>query len=56
MFTFEEWFEAADTIMLETIGLGLDDLADGPSYDSYDAGVTPRAYVRQQIRAEGFGA
>jgi hypothetical protein len=52
MFTFEEWYQAVDDLMVQTVGLGIDDLADGPSYDSYDAGVTPRAYVRRQIRAE----
>ncbi len=51
---FEEWFKKADRICARLIGLSLDDLSDGPSWDSWDAGITPQEYVRDRLAEEGI--
>lgn len=40
--TFEQWFDKVDAILSATIGLGANDGADWPSYDTWLSGATPR--------------
>lgn len=51
---FEEWFNEADRICLEICGLGINDIPDGPSWDSWDSGMLPRDYVVTLLEEEGF--
>jgi hypothetical protein len=51
---FEAWYSAADKVCGAICGLGIDDLPDGPSWDSWDAGMTPREYVMDRLESEGF--
>jgi hypothetical protein len=39
---------------MDVAGVGIDDLADGPSRDAYEAGYTPREYARERLTEEGF--
>jgi len=52
--TFEDWYREANRICVATVGLGIDDLADGPSRDAFEAGDTPGAYVSDRLAEEGF--
>lgn len=52
--TFQQWFDEANTACESLCGLGLDDLADGPSYDSWESGMSPREYAEEILEEEGF--
>ena len=54
MTTFEEWYREANAACVALCGLGIDDLPDGPSYDSWEAGISPADYARDQLIDEGF--
>tara|TARA_R100001015_G_C4569311_1_gene127662 strand:+ start:393 stop:587 length:195 start_codon:yes stop_codon:yes gene_type:complete len=45
--TFENWTAKANAICERKFGVGLDDLADGPSRDAYNDGLTPLEYVTE---------
>ena len=52
--TFKEWFRLADQFVEAVCGLGLDDLPDGPSWDSWNDNVSPADYVQMILEEEGF--
>ena len=52
--TFQAWFNRADQAVHAVCGLGLDDLADGPSYDAWSDGVEPDDYAHDLLVEEGF--
>jgi len=52
--TFEEWYAKVDRVCQGISGLGIEDLADGPSYDAWESGSTPREYVIDRLTEEGF--
>ena len=52
--TFEDWYREANRICVATAGVGIDDLADGPSFDAFEAGDTPGTYVSDRLAYEGF--
>lgn len=52
--TFEAWYAQADRICQGIAGLGIEDLADGPSWDCWEAGYSPREYVLERLEDEGF--
>ena len=52
--TFEEWYRDVDLECSALCGLGIDDLADGPSYDCWSGGYTPAEYARERLEDEGF--
>jgi hypothetical protein len=54
MITFDAWYAQVDRICQATCGLGIEDLADGPSWDAWSDGCTPREYVRERLEEEGF--
>ena len=52
--TYDEWYMKVDRLCLFIAGVGIDDLADGPSWDAWDDGVTPREYVMERLEEEGW--
>lgn len=52
--TYEEWMAEADAVCIGIAGVGIEDLADGPSRDAFDDELTPREYVMDRLRQEGF--
>lgn len=52
--TFEQWYAKANEECEAICGLGLDDLADGPSYDAWDDGTPPAEYAQDRLLDEGF--
>ncbi|HUW03049.1 MAG TPA: hypothetical protein VMW08_11895 [Acidimicrobiales bacterium] len=52
--TFKQWYAAANRAVSAVCGLGLDDLADGPSYDSWADCVPPSEYAEELLIEEGF--
>ena len=52
--TFDQWYRKADMAVARVCGLGLDDLADGPSWDCWEAGYAPAEYARERLEEEGF--
>ena len=51
---FDLWYAAADRACSAISGLGIDDLADGPSRDAFDDGYSPEEYARERLEDEGF--
>ena len=39
--TFERWYREVNRICMRRIGLGVEDLADFASYDTWESGATP---------------
>jgi hypothetical protein len=52
--TFDQWYKRCDQICGGIAGLGIDDLADGPSWDRWEDGCPPREYVLERLEDEGF--
>lgn len=52
--TFEVWYAAVNAAVAAICGLSADDLADGPSRDSWEDGMSAKAYARMLLREEGF--
>lgn len=52
--TFEKWYAQVDAKCQATIGVGIDDLADGPSWDAWNDGLSPAQYLRERLEEEGF--
>ena len=52
--SFEDWYREANRICVATAGVGIDGLADGPSWDAFEAGDTPGEYVSDRLAEEGF--
>ena len=52
--SFEAWYREADRICSTVAGVGIDDLADGPSFDAFEAGDTPGEYVDDRLAEAGF--
>lgn len=52
--TFTSWLDAADKHVMVLAGVGLSDLADGMSYDSWADGVAPQEYAEDMLAEEGF--
>ena len=53
-YMFKEWLRKADRCIEAVCGLGLDDLPDGPSWDSWNDGVKPKDYAIMMLEEEGF--
>jgi hypothetical protein len=51
---FETWYAKVDRHVSALAGVGIDDLADGNSYDAYEDGVSPKEYALDRLREEGF--
>lgn len=51
---FEEWYAAVDRIVSGIAGIGIEDLADGPSWNAWNDGVSPREYAIERLAEEGF--
>ena len=54
--TFEAWLSQADRAVAAVCGLGLDDLADGPSWDAWTDGVPPSEYAGERLDDAGYPA
>ena len=52
--TFQQWYATADRAVAAVCGLGLDDLADGPSWDAWNDDVDPADYAEERLGEEGF--
>ena len=52
--TFQAWYAKVDRIVSAFAGLGIEDLADGPSWDCWNDGYTPREYAYERLTEEGF--
>lgn len=52
--TFTAWLAAADKHVRALVGVRLDDLPDGPSYDSWADEVSPEEYAETLLEEEGF--
>lgn len=51
---FNAWYAQVDAVCTSIAGVGIDDLADGPSWDSWASGATPREYAEERLADEGF--
>ena len=51
---FEAWYAQCDQICADIAGIGVDDLTDGPSYDSWEAGYSPCEYVLERLKDAGL--
>jgi hypothetical protein len=51
---FANWLKRANQICENMVGLSLDDLPDGPSWDSWDAGVEADIYVTEILSDNGY--
>lgn len=52
--TFDIWYSKVDRICTRAAGIGIEDLADGPSYDCWADGYSPAEYVTERLEEEGF--
>lgn len=52
--TFPQWYAQVDRIVISIAGLGIEDLADGPSWDSWNDGMSPQEYAEEQLVNESF--
>jgi hypothetical protein len=52
--SFDDWYAACDAACVRIAGIGIDDLADGPSRDCYNDGFTPIEYAEERLLDEGF--
>jgi len=52
--TFPAWYAIVDSVVLEIAGLGIEDLADGNSYDAWSDGGDPRDYAIERLAEDGF--
>jgi hypothetical protein len=50
--TLEQWTARADETVQDTIGLRLDDLADQPTWDAWQAGDEPESWALEMLRSE----
>jgi hypothetical protein len=51
---YEAWYARCDRVCLSVAGVGIDDLGDGPSWDSWASGMSPSEYVGERLAEEGF--
>lgn len=51
---FKEWYDKVNVYVMSKIGLGIDDLPDGPSWDSWEGGMSPEDYGDERLREEGY--
>ena len=51
---FQAWYKKATRACEAICGLGLSDLTDGPSWDSWDSGMDPTEYAESRLEEEGF--
>ena len=51
---FERWMARADKACVSIAGVGIEDLADGNSYDAWDGGASPEEYARERLDEAGF--
>ena len=51
---FEAWYKLVDREVSAIAGIGIDDLADGPSWDRWADGYTPAEYAHERLEEEGF--
>lgn len=51
---FDRWYRRVDKACVLWAGVGIDDLADGNSYDAWNDGASPDEYVREKLAEEGF--
>ena len=52
--TFDQWYASVDRLVVQTAGVGIDDLADGPSWDCWHDGYSAREYAMERLDDEGF--
>ncbi len=51
---FDRWYTKVDRIVSSLAGIGIDDLPDGPSWDSWASGATPNEYAIERLQEEGY--
>ena len=51
---YDTWYKRVNATCMKVCGLGIDDLADHPSWDAWDSGTSPRDYVVEVLEDEGF--
>jgi len=52
--TFDAWYRKVDGHVASICGLGVDDLADGASWDSWDSCVSPAEYAEMLLEDNDF--
>ena len=52
--TFEAWYKKVDIAVSNIAGIGVDDLADGPSWDRWNDETTPVEYAREVLEDNDF--
>ena len=52
--TFEQWYNKVNDYVVAKTGLGIEDLADGPSFDRWQEECSPIEYAREQLQSEAF--
>ena len=53
-YTFGKWLSIVDAVLWDQCGLTHRDLPDGPSYDSWDSGMSPEEYALYLLYGAGF--
>ena len=52
--SYTVWMRRVNTWLIAQCGLSSDDLADGPSWDMWNSGVTPAEYGQELLDENGF--
>ena len=52
--TYDDWYKQADSACSALSGFGIDDLADGNSYDAWSDGESPQEYARSVLRSSDY--
>ena len=43
--TYKQWLDKVAALLCAKVGVGVDDLSEGPSRDAYDDELTPLEYI-----------
>jgi len=45
--TYEEWCKKVNRILVSKVGMEMDDMCDGPSWDRWSDELTPMEYIEE---------
>lgn len=52
--TYEQWMKKVDSLIGAKTGLSVDDLADYPTRDWFESGMTPQEACQDILEGEGY--
>lgn len=51
---FEAWMQKVNRIVIQTCGLGVEDIPDYDYWNNWDAGVSPEETAQEALEAAGW--